>query len=232
MNVYARTVMVIMMSSALIAGTTAAEAAGVDAGAVARVQESLTALGMPTLAADGYVGDFTRNVLCAWREMHGHEPQRGDLTTHESAEIAAAHSLPIPSNDMVTGYNVNRACQIMYWVKATPYEPGRYFARVFRVSTGREGYPTDPGLRQITWARDVKHWNSTSYPSPNGYNMYRPIYIDGGEALHGTYEDAGVYPYPASHGCVRMSWADVDFLWSHGGTSPGIPVRVYGTWRG
>ncbi len=223
---------VVTVSVGLLSATESAEASGVDTSTVARSQEQLSALGMPALAADGFVGDFTRNVLCAWREMHGRSPQRGNLTPRESEEITSAHALPAPPPSLVTGYNVSLACQVMYWVKATPYEPGRYFARVFRVSTGRDGHPTDSGLRQITWARDVRYWNSTAYPSPNGYNMYRPIYIDGGEALHGTYEDSGVYPYPASHGCVRMSWADVDFLWSHGGTTPGIPVKVYGTWRG
>lgn len=222
-----------VFSVALVVGLAQpAQATGIDTSTVARTQEQLSRLGLPALATDGYVGDFTRNVLCAWREIHGRSPSRGDLTVQESRDIVSTSSLPSPPPTMVTGYNVSRACQVMYWVKATPYEPGRYFARIFRVSTGREGYPTDPGLRQITWARDVRYWNSTSYPSPNGYNMYRPIYIDGGEALHGTYEDSGVFSYPASHGCVRMMWADVDFLWSHGGTSPGIPVKVYGTWRG
>lgn len=232
MKWFTRTIAVITLSTVSVSLTTPVMASGVDASTVARAQERLSTLGMPSLAADGFVGDFTRNVLCAWREMHGRSPQRSDLTEQESADIVSAKSLPLPPDSMVTGYNVSRTCQVMFWVKATPYEPGRYFARVFRVSTGRDGYPTDSGLRQITWARDDPRWNSTSYPSPNGYNMYRPIYIDGGEALHGTYEDSGVFPYPASHGCVRMSWADVDYLWAHGGTSPGIKVKVYGTWRG
>ena len=53
--------------------------------------------------------------------------------------------------------------------------------------------------------------------------MYEPWYFYGGYALHGS---TSVPAYPASHGCVRVSVADMDWLdtrlWI------GMPVHVWG----
>jgi lipoprotein-anchoring transpeptidase ErfK/SrfK len=59
--------------------------------------------------------------------------------------------------------------------------------------------------------------------------MYRSLYFNGGEAVHGSYSDSYVVTYPASHGCVRMLHRDVDWLWRNGWTI-GTTVRVYGRW--
>lgn len=53
--------------------------------------------------------------------------------------------------------------------------------------------------------------------------LYRPMYFTGGYALHGS---PSVPAYPASHGCVRLSNADADWLWGFAGK--GTPVDVYG----
>jgi len=53
--------------------------------------------------------------------------------------------------------------------------------------------------------------------------LYRPLYFTGGWAIHGS---TSVPAYPASHGCVRTSYPDQDFVWA---TIPnGAPVEVYG----
>lgn len=53
--------------------------------------------------------------------------------------------------------------------------------------------------------------------------LYRPMYFTGGYALHGS---PSVPAYPASHGCVRLSNADTDWLWGFAGK--GTPVDLYG----
>jgi N-acetylmuramoyl-L-alanine amidase len=52
--------------------------------------------------------------------------------------------------------------------------------------------------------------------------MWRPNYFYRGYALHGS---ASVPAYPASHGCVRVTVAAMNRLWSL--LRVGMPVSVY-----
>jgi peptidoglycan hydrolase-like protein with peptidoglycan-binding domain len=53
--------------------------------------------------------------------------------------------------------------------------------------------------------------------------LYRPLYFDRGWAIHGS---SSVPGYPASHGCVRTSNVDQDFIFP---TLPGgAPIVIYG----
>jgi lipoprotein-anchoring transpeptidase ErfK/SrfK len=54
--------------------------------------------------------------------------------------------------------------------------------------------------------------------------MYRPAYFDGPYAIHGA---ANVPPYPASHGCIRVTTASMDAI--YGKLVPDTPVLVYRT---
>jgi peptidoglycan hydrolase-like protein with peptidoglycan-binding domain len=53
--------------------------------------------------------------------------------------------------------------------------------------------------------------------------LYRPMYFKGGFAVHGS---RNVPAYPASHGCVRVSYEDEDWLFPL--VAPGTPVVIYG----
>ncbi len=59
--------------------------------------------------------------------------------------------------------------------------------------------------------------------SPLGV-LWRPKYFNGGIAVHG-YPD--VPPYPASHGCVRVSDAAIDWIWADNLAPVGTSVWVY-----
>lgn len=54
--------------------------------------------------------------------------------------------------------------------------------------------------------------------------LWRPKYFRGGVAVHG-YDS--VPPYPASHGCVRVSDPAIDWIWEAGLMPIGTPVWVY-----
>jgi lipoprotein-anchoring transpeptidase ErfK/SrfK len=61
-------------------------------------------------------------------------------------------------------------------------------------------------------------------PGPLG-QLYRPKYFtETGVAVHG-YSD--VPPYPASHGCVRVSNAAIDYIWANNILPIGAAVWVY-----
>ncbi len=54
--------------------------------------------------------------------------------------------------------------------------------------------------------------------------LWRPKYFTGGYAVHGN---GSVPPYPASHGCVRVSNEAIDWIWASGLMPVGTPVWVY-----
>ncbi len=57
--------------------------------------------------------------------------------------------------------------------------------------------------------------------------LYRPKYFTyNGIALHGY---TFVPPYPASHGCVRVTIPAMDYIWTHDLAPIGISVHVYGS---
>jgi len=55
--------------------------------------------------------------------------------------------------------------------------------------------------------------------------MWRPKFFNGGIALHGLGFD--VPPYPASHGCVRISNPAMNWVWSTNKAPQGTEVMVY-----
>ena len=59
--------------------------------------------------------------------------------------------------------------------------------------------------------------------SPLG-ELWRPKFFHGGYAIHGS---ASVPPYPASHGCVRVSNEAMNWIWSHGLLPMGMTVWIY-----
>lgn len=57
--------------------------------------------------------------------------------------------------------------------------------------------------------------------------MYRPKFFHpDGIAVHGYH---AVPPRPASHGCVRVTFDAMDFIWAHDLMPVGSVVLVYGT---
>ena len=53
--------------------------------------------------------------------------------------------------------------------------------------------------------------------------MYDPMYFYRGFAIHGS---PSVPPWPASHGCIRITRADA--AWMIANVPDGMPVHVYG----
>ena len=121
--------------------------------------------------------------------------------------------------------------------------------RMLPTSTGEEGFETrDQDRTRAFRYNPVLHnngWhNSTDFPVPadnplNG-NMYRPLYFDNGQAIHGA---NNVPRSPASHGCARLRVHHqdelLDWLGLGGLGSPindtsriAVTVNVQGTWRG
>ena len=106
--------------------------------------------------------------------------------------------------------DVDLARQVLFLV-----ENGRV-AWVFDTSTGARPGATPRGRFEV-------------YRRVDGYDqgplgtLYRPAYFIGGVAVHGY---PSVPPYPASHRCVRVTNAAMDWMWAADVVAVGQPVRV------
>ena len=186
------------------------------------LEKKLKELKLPTGKVDGEFTEDTKRALCIWRELVG-RPINRSLPSEEEFGAVQDTDLLFPRPDFHVGLNINRTCQSAIYFQMEP----KLVMKVFRVSTGKPGFESEPGLYAVKWR--VDDWYlSTIYP--DGW-MYRPMFFNFGQALHGSKSDAMVHTYPASHGCVRMFQRDIDWLWRYG-LKVGSLVHIYGTWRG
>jgi peptidoglycan hydrolase-like protein with peptidoglycan-binding domain len=88
---------------------------------------------------------------------------------------------------------------------------------VLDTSTGASGRRTPTGAWRISREIDGYHRSRLGL-------LYRPKYFYAGYAIHGY---TSVPPYPASHGCVRLTYHAMDALWSSGWAPVGTPVWIY-----
>jgi hypothetical protein len=167
--------------------------------------------GMTPLAVDGISGPLTRQQLCAIRVFLGLPHSRSDMPagSAEEAELLALTALPIPPGAPTQRGRwalIDMTCQVMIVGGETS---GVRF--VFPTSTGEAEFPTrrvaeadafrfDPALENDGW-HDSSEFPA-SYDNPLNGNMYKPIYFNNGQAIHGA---NNVPPRPASHGCARLA---------------------------
>ena len=206
-------------------------------------------LGIEELTVDGISGPVTRQRLCAARLALGLPTSTADMEPGSAEErtLLAAGTLPIPDTSAILSERwilIDRTCQIMFVGRGD-----EVLDLVFPTSTGQARFPTrdqdrSPGYRYNPAAHNNGWHNSTDYPASNDNplngNMYRPLYFDGGQAIHGA---NNVPRSPASHGCARLRVPNQDTLldWlGLGGLTSGtsdparinVTVNVQGTWRG
>ena len=186
------------------------------------VEKKLHRLGIPTGKIDGIFDGQTRRALCVWRELTGAVVNRNLPTGYEYNEIQTTEIL-FASDQLEAGLNINLTCQSAVWLQYETSTP----MTIFKISSGRATLETTPGHFLVGWSVD-DWYESRRYP--DGW-MYRPLFFNQGEALHGSESDSMVHSYPASHGCVRMMQADIDTLWASG-FGKGSTIHVYGKWIG
>ncbi len=174
-----------------------------------KLNELLTPYGFPEMPVDGESGPVTRRGLCAARLALGLPVNRSDMEPGSVEEqfLLAATTLPIPPNVATDGrwIFIDLTCQVML--------TGEGFDRlvhVFPTSTGEAGYETRLQERTRAFrynpALNNGGWHESSlYPvaddNPLNGNMYKPLYFDRGQAIHGA---NNVPTSPQSKGCARL----------------------------
>ncbi|HVV36140.1 MAG TPA: L,D-transpeptidase family protein [Acidimicrobiales bacterium] len=184
---------------------TTAPAASTD---VAAAQSRLQALGYWLNDPAGTFGSSTRHAVVAFEKVSG-LPRDGALTPATLDALARA-ARPVPRSAVGHHVEIDRARQVLFVVT------GDRVDWVFDTSTGKRGWTTPAGNFAVTRQIDGYH------RSPLGV-LYRPKYFVRGIALHGY---PSVPAFPASHGCVRVVNAAMDFLWSSNTVPVGTPVLV------
>ena len=190
-----------------------------SAAAVRRQQRKLNELFAPyvigQLAVDGDSGPLTRQMLCAARMGLGLRISATSMSedSPEEAALFEATSLTTPARAATWSNRwvlIDKTCQVMF-----TGEGSNGIVDVYPTSTGESGFETtnvqavaafryDPALENGGWH------DSSAFPvsvdNPLNGNMYKPIYFNNGQAIHGA---GYVPPTPESKGCARL------FTWHH-----------------
>jgi hypothetical protein len=214
-----------------------------------KLNELFAGYGIRELLVDGVSGPVTRQRLCAFRLAVGLPVSTADMVagSEEEQAMMATTVLPIPFTAAILADRwvlIDRTCQIMFVGEGT-----QKLTFVFPTSTGQPGFETrdqtrsrvfkfDPALNNGGWH------DSLTYPAaednPLNGNMYKPLYFDRGQAIHGA---NNVPTSPQSHGCARLRVEHIEMLLAWLGLADAsgpvgnrdrinLAVTVEGTWRG
>lgn len=184
----------------------------------AKLNELFDGYGIRELTVDGISGPVTRQRLCAFRLAVGLPVSTEDMigASPEEKQLMATDTLPIPFTSAILSERwilIDETCQIMFVGVGTDH-----LQFVFPTSTGLDEFPTRPQNRSRAFKYNSASHNggwhdSLTYPAaednPLNGNMYRPLYFDGGQAIHGA---NNVPRSPASHGCARLRLQHMDML--------------------
>ncbi len=170
----------------------------------------------------GGYGPLTEQAVLAFQKANG--IQVDGLVGPETRAALADPVVPRPRTTTGRAMEVDKEKQLLYAVLDGEVQ------WVFHTSTGTElAYAHPDGYTALA---DTPPGTHTMYYEVDGWQdgelgpLYRPKYFHhDGIAVHGY---GSVPPYPASHGCVRVSFAAVDFIWDQGLMPLESPVLVYG----
>ncbi len=205
-------------------------------------------LGARELVVDGIAGPVTRQRLCAARLALGLEVSTAEMAagSEEERALLTADQLPPPpmaTVDQDRWLLIDQTCQFMFAGAVDQLVFG------FPTSTGEAGHETRLNNRARAFrydpAVDNGGWHDSSdFPvsidNPLNGNMYKPIYFDGGQAIHGA---NNVPTSPQSKGCARLTLDHHDqlvtWLGLQGDTAPtwseraiNLTVSVQGAYQG
>lgn len=190
--------------------------------AVRRIQERLRERGYWLGSVDGNYGSLTHQAVMAFQKVHGLDPDgvfgRAEHNTLDrdpagpSARSSRGRWIEIDLERQVLMAVANGRVE---WVFNTSTGHGRVYefeGQTFRATTTTGRQRID---RQIDGLREAARGA-----------LWRPKYFDSsrGIAVHGSRD---VPNYPASAGCVRVTYPAMDFIWENDLAPIGTGVWVY-----
>ncbi|WP_237768204.1 L,D-transpeptidase family protein [Serinicoccus sp. CNJ-927] len=186
--------------------------------AVWALQEQLNATGYWCGAPDGGFGHLTQQAVWAAQKAHGLVRDAVVGPGTRAALETGYRPAPAYGGDHV---EVHLASQLLLVVR------GGATTMTLNTSTGNgEPYEFEDGTYDAhTPPGDFAVWLTHSNGWRDGElgEMYRPMFYSGNYAVHGS---ESIPPYPASHGCARVSVAAMEMIWAQGLMSMGSRVVV------
>ena len=185
---------------------------GVKGARVVALQQRLTELGYWNGEADGTFGGLTQQAVFALQKAAG--LGRDGVVGPKTQKALENGVRPKAKSTSGRVVEINLKRQLLMLV-----DDGKV-SQVFNTSTGsmehyeQKGstYLADTPSGRFRVSRQIDGWRH----APLGL-LWRPKYFNGGIAVHGA---NSVPPYPASHGCARLSISAMNHLW----TSNEIPI--------
>lgn len=207
------TVLIVLLMAGSLLATAPAEAQsllrqGSRGPAVTQLQTRLAQLRYDVGAVDGVYGTSTKHAVVAFQKVNG-LARDGVVGPATRAALAKPKALAVRRVRRGTYIEVNQRLQVVALVN-----DGK-IRRIYDTSTGKASTPTPAGRYHIE--RRIDGWRTSKLGT-----MWRPAYFHRGYALHGY---PSVPPYPASHGCVRLTNASMNRLWPN--LRIGTPVEIY-----
>jgi peptidoglycan hydrolase-like protein with peptidoglycan-binding domain len=194
---------------------------GAKGPAVLALQQRLTELGYWNGVADGKFGGTTQQAVFALQKAAG--IGRDGSVGPKTQKALDDGVRPKARSKAGSGYlvEINLKKQLLMFVK------GGEVIATLNTSTGSnenyeykgETYLADTPTGHFKVGRQidgVRH-------GPLG-DLFRPKYFNGGIAVHGS---PSIPPYPASHGCARVSNTAINWIWATGKLPLKTPVWVY-----
>jgi lipoprotein-anchoring transpeptidase ErfK/SrfK len=181
---------------------------GAKGAAVVALQTRLTQLGYWNGKADGHFGGTTQQAVFALQKAAG--IGRDGTVGPQTRKALDAGVRPKARSKTGTGYlvEINLKKQLLMFVKN-----GAVIATL-NTSTGSNMHYTYQGDTYLadtpTGHFKVGRQIDGMRHGPLG-DLYRPKYFNGGIAVHGS---PSIPPYPASHGCARLSNSAINWIWS------------------
>lgn len=194
---------------------------GDEGEAVLALQSRLIELGYFLPAADGDFGGATQQAVWALQKAAGLD--RDGLVGPATQAALDAGTRPAPRSTSGRVIEVDLTAQLLLAV-----DDG-VVTRIVNASSGNgESYQAlGRWLRATTPRGDytvVRQIDGTHESSLELGAMYRPKYFHKGWAVHGS---SSIPPWPASHGCVRVSNSAMNWIWDVWGAPIGTRLLVY-----
>lgn len=192
---------------------------GMHGKAVTAAQKRLQSLGYWVGTADGRYGTVTTQAVLAVQKAH--RMKRTGVLDAATRRALTTGLRPKARTTSGSAIEVDLRRQIVIvvakgrtrWVLSTSTGSGKVYYQAGR----REVAVTPKGRYRITRQIDGTRISALGA-------LWRPKYFHAGYALHGS---PSVPAYPASHGCVRLTNAAMNWLWSSGNAPKGRTVWVY-----
>jgi Putative peptidoglycan binding domain/L,D-transpeptidase catalytic domain len=187
--------------------------------AVLALQQRLNALGYWNGKADGTFGPLTQQAVYALQKVAG--LSRDGVVGPKTRKALDQGVRPKPKSTEGHVVEINLERQVLMFV-----DDGTV-SQIFNTSTGSNQhyeyqgntYLADTPTGHFTVTRQIDGWRN----GPLG-PMWRPKYFNGGIAIHGAYS---VPPWPASHGCARVTISAMNWIWSNDKLPKKTKVWVY-----